>query len=200
MLAFKRVVFLLSMLVLLASCSGIPVSTDYEPERDYSGLKTFAWKEPAQKIILDPLLDNDLMNARIRRAVEARLIAQGYSIAKGDEGADFFITYNITSEEVLSVDSYYSYYGYYPCVRCYGYYGAGYYGGGPGPGLSVRQYTMGALLLDVIDPASQRLIWRGVGEKRIPNFKNPQERDLYIAEIVQAILMRFPPDKFSKAP
>jgi hypothetical protein len=192
---FKRVLSVVWVLMLLASCRGIPVSTDYEPERDYSALKTYAWKEPMRKIIIDPLLDNDLMSDRIHRQVDARLTVLGYSKASVDEGADFFITFNITSAEKISVDSYYGHYGYHSCWNCYG----GYDGFGRGRDLTVRQYTLGALMLDVIDPATERLIWRGVGEKRIPRFKTPQERDLYIAEIVQAILDRFPPEKFKAA-
>jgi hypothetical protein len=194
---FKRVFPVVSVLMLLAACGGIPVSTDYEPDRDYSSLKTYAWKEPMRKIIIDPLLDNDLMSDRIHREVDARLTALGYSKALADEGADFFITFNISSADKISVDSYYGYYGYHSCWNCYGYRGYGGYGGGRD--VRVRQYTLGALMLDVIDPASERLIWRGVGEKRIPKFKTPQERDLYIAEIVQAILDRFPPGKLTEA-
>lgn len=197
MSVFKRVLPMVLVLMLLAACGGIPVSTDYEPERDYSNLKTYAWKEPMRKIIIDPLLDNDLMNDRIHREVDARLAALGYSKAAADEGADFFITFNISSAEKISVDSYYGYYGYHSCWNCYGYRGYGGYGGGRD--VRVRQYTLGALMLDVVDPASERLIWRGVGEKRIPKFKTPQERDLYIAEIVQAILDHFPPEKFKVA-
>lgn len=193
----KRIFPVVSILLLLAACGGIPVSTDYEPGRDYSNLKTYAWKEPMRKIIIDPLLDNDLMSDRIHREVDARLTALGYSKASVDEGADFFITFNISSAEKISVDSYYGYYGYHSCWNCYGYRGYGGYGGAND--VRVRQYTLGALMLDVIDPASERLIWRGVGEKRIPKFKSPQERDLYIAEIVQAILERFPPGKFNQS-
>ena len=191
---FKRAFPVVSVLLLLAACGGIPVSTDYEPDRDYSSLKSYAWKEPMRKIIIDPLLDNDLMSDRIHREVDARLTALGYSKASIDEGADFFITFNISSAEKLSIDSYYGYYGYHSCWSCYGYGGFG-----RGRDVTVRQYTLGALMLDVIDPASERLIWRGVGEKRIPKFDTPQERDLYIAEIVQAILDRFPPGKFNQA-
>jgi hypothetical protein len=194
---FKRVFPVVSVLVLLAACGGIPVSTDYEPDRDYSSLKTYAWKAPMRKIIIEPLLDNDLMSARIHREVDARLTVLGYNKASADEGADFFITFNISSAEKISVDSYYGYYGYHSCWNCFGSRGYGGYGGGRD--VRVRQYTLGALMLDVIDPASERLIWRGVGEKRIPKFKTPQERDLYIAEIVQAILDRFPPEKFKQA-
>jgi hypothetical protein len=191
---FKRVISVAWMLMLLASCRGIPVSTDYEPERDYSALKTYAWKEPMRKIIIDPLLDTDLMSDRIHRAVEARLTALGFSKALADEGADFFITFNISSAERFSVNSFHSHFGYRSCWNC-----SGFGGFGGGQDITVRQYTLGALMLDVIDPASERLIWRGVGEKRIPRFKTPQERDLYIAEIVQAILDHFPPGKIIEA-
>ncbi len=196
MSVLKRSLLLLS--ALLVACTGIPVSTDYEPDRDYSGLKTYAWKEPMKKLIINPSVDNDLMSDRIHRSVSARLTALGFTEASGDEGADFFITYNISSEDRISVNSYYGYYGYHSCWNCYGY-GYGYGGYGGGRDISVRQYTVGALMIDVIDPASERLIWRGVGEKRIPKFKTPQERDLYIAEIVQAILDHFPPGKLTAA-
>jgi hypothetical protein len=188
---FKRVLSVVWMLMLLASCHGIPVSTDYEPERDYSVLKTYAWKEPMRKIIIDPMLDTDLMNDRIHRAVEARLTALGFSKALADEGADFFITFNISSAERFSVNSFHGQFGYHSCWNCSRF--------GRGGDITVRQFTLGALMLDVIDPASERLIWRGVGEKRIPRFKTPQERDLYIAEIVQAILDHFPPGKLIEA-
>ena len=195
MSGLKKIFLLLPLLALIAACTGIPVSTDYELDRDYSSLKTYAWKAPAHKIIIDPMVDNDLMTARIQRSIKAQLTAQGYVEATGEQSADFYVSYSISADQVISVDTYYGYYGYYPCIGCYGY-GYGY--GGPND-ITVRQYTVGALMIDVVDPASERLIWRGVGEKRIPTFKDPQERDLYIAEIVQAILARFPPNKFAKA-
>ncbi len=181
-----KLAVLLSMLS-LAACNGISVNTDYDVERDYNSLSTYAWLEPKQKLIVDPLVDNDLMNKRVRRAVESQLMALGFVKAEGDKGADFFITYHVSAETKLSVNSFHSSFGYYP--HCYGCYGYGY---GGGRDISVRQYKQGTFMLDVVDPASSELIWRGVGGRRL-NAGTPQERDAYVDEIVAAILAEFPP-------
>ena len=183
---------LLPLLLLVTACSSVRVTTDYEPERDYSRLQTYAWMDPIRKIIIDPRVDNDLMSARIRRSVESRLMAQGFIAAGEGEGADFFITYNINTEGRIRVDTHFNTFGYHSCRGCWNSSAWG-----SGRDVTVRQYTVGALMIDVVDPASQRLIWRGVGEKRMPRFETPQERDLYIAEMVQAILERFPPNRLA---
>ena len=174
--------------VSLVACTGITVNTDYDTERDFNSLSTYAWMEPKQKLIIDPLVDNDLMNKRVRRAVESQLAALGFVKAEGDKGADFFITYHVSAETKLSVNSFHSSYGYYPSCwnGCYGY-GAGY-----GRDVSVRQYKQGTFMLDVIAPASSELIWRGVAGQRLNN-GTPQERDAYVDKIVAAILLEFPP-------
>ena len=47
-------------------------------------------------------------------------------------------------------------------------------------------------MLDIIDPATSELIWRGVAGRRLST-GTPQERDAYVQEIVSAILAAFPP-------
>lgn len=173
-------------LVSLAACTGIKVTTDYDTSRDMVALKTYAWMVPKSKLILDPLVDNDLMNQRVRRSVEKQLRAQGFTKADSGEGADFFITYHVSSETKISVSSFHSHYGYYP----YGFgYGHGY---GHGNDVSVRQYKEGTFMLDVVDPASEKLVWRGIAGRRLST-GTPQERDVYVEEIVTAILAKFPP-------
>lgn len=179
---------LLLAMVSLTACTGVSVSADYDTERDFNRLSTYAWMEPKQKLVIDPLVDNDLMNKRVRRAVEGKLAALGFVKAEGEKGADFFITYHVSAETKLSVNSFHSNYGYYPsCWRgCYGY------GAGFGRDITVRQYKQGTFMLDVIEPASTELIWRGVAGKRLNN-GTPQERDTYVDEMVAAILAKFPP-------
>jgi hypothetical protein len=170
-----------------AACAGIQVTTDYDTSRQFSTLTTYAWMEPNKKLIIDPLVDNDLMYKRVQRSVEAELAALGFVKAEGDEGADFFITYHVSAETKLSVTSFHGSYGYYPCWGgCYGY------GYGHGRDISVRQYKQGTFMLDIIDPASSELIWRGVAGRRLSS-GTPQERDAYVQEIVSAILAAFPP-------
>ncbi len=182
-----KVALLLAMLS-LAACTSISVSTDYDTERDFNRLSTYAWMEPKQKLLVDPLVDNDLMNKRVRRAVEGQLASLGFVKAEGDKGADFFITYHVSAETKISVNSFHSSYGYYPSCwnGCYGY------GHGYGRDISVRQYKQGTFMLDVIEPASSELIWRGVAGQRLSS-GTPEERDLYVDNIVAAILAEFPP-------
>ena len=190
-LSMIKSAFIATLVLAVAGCAGISVSTDYDTSRDYGSLKTYAWMTPAKKLITDPLVDNDLMNKRVQRSVESELAALGYVKASGDEGADFFVTYHVSSEDKISVSSFHGHYGYYPCWRgCYGY---GY--GGRGSDISVRQYKQGTFMIDVVDPASRELMWRGVAGKRLSS-GTPEERNEYVRSIVTAILAKFPPTLF----
>ena len=176
-----------SLVVLLAACGGIAVNTDYDTSRDLSQLKTYAWLTPEKKLVVDPLVENDLMDRRVKRAVEQQLAAQGFRKASGDEGADFLVNYHVVAEDKLEVDTFYDNFGYYPCWGCY--YGHPRFGGRD---VTVRQYKQGTFMLDVVDPASKALIWRGVAGRKLNN-GTPAERDAYVNGIVTAILAKFPP-------
>lgn len=183
------VLVILSCSALLVACIGIPVATDYNTKHDFASVKTYAWLEPKQKLIIDPLVDNDLMAGRIRHAVEQQMAAKGLTKATGDTGADVFVSFHVSAKEKISVSSYHSNFGYYPY---YGYPYSGGYGYG-GPSVDVRQYTAGSFIIDVVDPASRHLLWRGVSERRLKEKGTPQERDLYVNETISAILAQFPP-------
>ncbi|MEE8059001.1 MAG: DUF4136 domain-containing protein [Pseudomonadales bacterium] len=187
-----KAVLMAMLLVVMAGCAAIRVTTDYDASRDYAALKTYAWLEPSKKLIVDPLVDNDLMNSRVRRSVESEMTVLGYVKARGDKGADFLISYHVSAEDKLSVSSFHSHFGYYPCWHgCFGY-GQGL---GHGSDISVRQYKQGTFMLDVVDLASNELMWRGVASKQL-NSGSPEERDDYVREIVAAILAKFPPTIF----
>ncbi|MEH6556634.1 MAG: DUF4136 domain-containing protein [Oceanicoccus sp.] len=179
------VVLLLMLAVSLAGCTGIPVSTDYDTSREFPSLSTYAWMVPKQKLVEDPTVDNDLMNNRVMRAVDSELFARGFEKASGDASADFLITYHVSAENRQSVSSFHGSYGYYPCWQnCYqvGFRNDTY----------IRYYKQGTFMIDVIDPASSALIWRGIAGRRL-TADTPQERDSYVNEIVAAILAEFPP-------
>lgn len=178
------------LLVLLSGCSTISVSTDYDTSRDFSTLKTFAWLAPKSKLVVDPLVDNDLMIKRIERSVELELQKLGYTRAEGDTGADFLITYHVSAEDKIKVSSWHTDFGYYPCWHP----GCVRYGVGYQPDVQVQQYKQGTFMLDVIDPASEQLMWRGVAGKRLSD-GTPAQRDEYVRAIVTAILAKFPPGR-----
>lgn len=189
----RRFCLLMLVVVGLSGCAGISVNTDYDTSRDFAALKHYAWLAPKTKPLIDPLVDNDLMDKRIQRAVEAELQKLGYVRAAGDIGADFLITYHVSAEDRIKVSSFHTNFGYYPCWHpgCVGY-GFGYQ-----PDVHVRQYKEGTFMLDVIDPASQQLMWRGVAGKQLTS-GTPQERDEYVRAIVTAILAKFPPGRVAQ--
>lgn len=192
---YKRVSLLIAgaALLLLGGCTTISVSTDYDTSRDFSSLKTYAWLAPKTRVVVDPLVDNDLMIKRIERSVELELQKLGYSRAEGDTSADFLITYYVSAEDKVKISSFHTNFGYYPCWHpgCVGY-GMGY-----SPDIQVQQYKQGTFMLDIIDPASEQLMWRGVAGKRLTS-GTPQERDDYVRAIVEAILAKFPPGREAK--
>ena len=57
----------------------------------------------------------------------------------------------------------------------------------------VDEYQQGSLIIDMIDPTSLELIWRGIGSKRLPESTDAAEMDKLVGEIVKSILVKFPP-------
>lgn len=174
----------------LGACTGVPVSTDYNTGYAFSAASSYAWLD-RESIASDPMVNNDLVEARVRRAVDDQLRARGLSEARSADQADLLVTYYVGQEDKLDVRTFRSHFGYYPCWHCYGAYG------GPGWGYDndvwVSEYTEGTLVIDIIDAESRKLVWHGVSERRLPGFSTPQQRDAYIRETVTAILGQFPP-------
>lgn len=176
--------------LVLAGCSSVPVSSDYNVEYSFDQARRYAWLEPRSEGA-DPRIQNDLVDARVRRAVDDQLRARGLSRADAPDQADLLVTYHMGQEEKLDVRTFRSHFGYYPCWHCYGpYWGPSW---GYGDDLWVTEYTQGTLVIDLIDARSRKLVWHGTAERRMPGFKTPADRDAWVRETVTAILERFPP-------
>lgn len=170
--------------IVLNACGAIPVSTDFNPEWHMPAAPVYAWMARPQNK-LDPMVDNDLMEARVHRAVDEQLAAKGFSLGASEGQANVLVTYHVGVEEKLDINTFHSSYGYYPCWHCWG--------GGYGTDVWVTQYTEGKLVIDVVDAQTKKLVWRGSASRRVPTFKTPQERDTYIRETVVAIFKQFTP-------
>ena len=169
----------------VSGCVGFQVTQDYDPATDFSGYRSWYWLPPSPSG--DPRVDNDLVDARIRRAVEAALSARGYRKTSKGEG-DFAVGYHVLIEGKTDVRTVNDYYGYGP--------GWGRYGGRIGSGRTetyVDQYEQGTLIIDVIDKGSMKLAWRGSTSARLQETSARQERTERVQEAVDAILAEFPP-------
>jgi hypothetical protein len=167
----------------LLACATIEVSSDWNPAADFSRLHTWAWLAQERPASGDPRLDSALLDARIRSAVESELGARGF--AKAEAGAaDFLVAYHVALERKLVATTIDDYYG-----------GVG-YRHWPRPGYSqtyVHEFEVGSLMLDVLDPRSRELIWRGTAQAEILPAATPEEREARVREGVRRILERFPP-------
>ncbi len=63
------------LLIGLASCSSVRVAADYDREANFDNYKTFAFFKPG----IDKAEINDIDKRRILRAIEAELMAKGYT-------------------------------------------------------------------------------------------------------------------------
>jgi hypothetical protein len=170
----KTILFLLT-LYLFSGCSSIQVQTDYDPKIDLKPLNTFVVLQRTQKDI-DTLTDD-----RITRALKEVFASKHYVNVKQKE-ADFFVIYHVDVQNKTRIDTDYQRMGIYP----YGY------GGVMIATTRPVDYEEGRLIIDIMNPKTKKIIWRGMAVDHIKTLKTPQERDAYIKKAVERILETFP--------
>jgi hypothetical protein len=181
-----RYIFVLALIAILASCSNVKVSQDYIPGYDFASLKTFAWKPNENDEY--GIKGNDLVDKRIRSAIETQLAAKSYTLVTSSD-PDFFVSYNLKVEQKLT-NSGAS--GSISIGRSsYGRYG----GVGMSTGSQVRAYDQGTLSIDFTAPLEDELIWRGVSAQAVDGDSSPDKSRVIINETVEKMLSQFPPEK-----
>ena len=176
----------LSIWLLSLGCSGLQVSQDYDVTADFSGLASFAWKSEVQAKTGDIRVDNPLLDARIRTAVERALTASGYRKVS-DAPPDFSIAYVYQIRRKVASDR----------VRTgvgFGFGSSGSFGSvGVSSGGGVSEIDEGMLVIDITDPDDGDLLWRGTGIRPLSRRSNPEQITADIDQTVDKILAQFPP-------
>ncbi|MDO7173996.1 DUF4136 domain-containing protein [Mariniflexile sp. AS56] len=169
----------LALLLVVTSCSSVRVATDYDKNANFSTYKTFAFFKTG----IDKAEINDLDKRRILRAIEAELLAKGFT--KSDN-PDLLISLFTKSNQ--RVDVYNNYWG----NRGWGW--GGYnspwgWGGFNQPNISTR--TEGVLYVDLIDANKKELVWQGMGTGYLT--QNMDKKEERIQEFVSKIMEKYPP-------
>jgi len=175
-------------LFLLAGCSTLTVKTDYEPQYDFSALKTYAWLE-GEAPSNDIRVNNSLIINRVVDAVNNDLQSKGYQLVEKDK-ADFYVNWFGGIENKIRRETINHYYG----GMGYGYGAWGY--GGYWPGYSQTydvEYQEGSLIIDIADSKDKQLIWRGTGQDYVEDNETPEKITAGINQTVTKILGTFPP-------
>jgi len=164
--------FLLLILMLsLTSCAPVPAEYDYDHDYSFWGMHRYAW-------IDTPLTEgglaanNNVVDRQIVREVNARLLAHGFEEVPADS-ADFLIAYHVGAKKRIFVDE------------------SGYYYREWGARFHDYRYHIGTLVLDVIDPESRRLVWRGWATEVVD--LGPEGLSERLDKAVDKLLANFPP-------
>ena len=126
----------------------------------------------------------DLVDQRFRRAVESELVSRGMEKTTSGQ-PDVFVGYQITLDDRVDYQTVNSYYG-----TGWGYRGV--YGGVGTSRTTSTQYTVGTLVIDVYDGRQRELVWRGSGEGKVNQARDPEEDQERINQVVTLILQDFP--------
>lgn len=163
----------LFFVLLMTSCTSVRVASDYDKATNFNAYKTFAF----YKTGIDKAEISDLDKRRILRAIEAELLAKGFT--KSDN-PDLLVSIFTKSREKVNVYN-----------NGFGPYG---YGWGWSPwywNTYSTSSTEGTLYIDLIDANKKELVWQGIGRGYLSqNMKQKEER---IKEFVTKIMEKYPP-------
>lgn len=181
---------IMGLLVLCGACASIRVNTDYNPAYDFTQLKTYSWLDTGTAPSSDARINNDIVVARVRAAVEKSLAAKGYTRVDGAT-ADFQVSWLGAINKKLRIDTidhFYSPYGYGALAR------DPYWGGGMRT-TTAREYEEGTLIIDILDPVHHTLVWRSAGTDRLEGSNDPAKANQDMDDAVATIMANFPPVK-----
>ncbi|WP_434086686.1 DUF4136 domain-containing protein [Shewanella mesophila] len=171
----KILILLISLVV--SACASQP-KQDYDTNYDFSQLKQFTTQSPQS--ITDPLSAR-----RIESAIEASLTAQGF--IRAIESPQFSVTYSFKVEDKpknsgLSIGL---------GTGSWGSSGGVSVGTSVGVPLGSNNDKIQLIQIDIIDIASNRLIWRGSDKFDFNN--GGEKKAIETQQTVSKILAQFPP-------
>ena len=170
------------MAAAVAGCSsGLRVITDFDPEADLTVYRTYQWAERREVAGTDARVDNDIIAARIRIAVDSVLQAKGFT--KVSAAPDFLVGWHAAIDRRINVTEMAAYYP----------YGWGRYGWRGPAGVRVDRWEEGTVLIDIVDAERGEVVWRGSGSAKLRDEKDAARRQEILTAAVAAILRDFPP-------
>lgn len=194
----RNYLFTLIALIFISGCSSLSLSTDYDKKIDFSNFKTYRWHADNEHNKASVVYLDHIMDQRLRSTIDEQLQSKQYTKASSNtEQVDFLINYSIVIEDRADIRTYNNYNGMYPGYTYragYGSYGRSVgFGYSSGSDTQVTHYKQGTLIIDIINPETDKLIWRGAADGRLPKGTDRKERDELAQEYVSKILSDFPP-------
>ncbi len=155
-----------------AGCSSIKVMQDYTPGTDFSAYRTFSLMSRAEaEARFGPSTTEPSVQLQIEEALQRELISRGLQPAVG-ASPDLTVVHHARRQQAVDKSTY---------GRTYTYSN----NGTAEPVPITKQVDEGALLVDLVDARTGRLVWRGEGKGK------PVRKNIDLA--AAAILAQYPP-------
>ena len=150
------------------------VSYDFDRSADFSKFKSYTWVRGTN-------LSDALNHNRIMRAVDAQLVARGFSKVETPANADVLVAYHASFDKNLQINGFSSGFG-------------GYRFGAMRTGTATaEEITVGTLAVDIVDATTKTIVWRGTATKEIDVKASPEKRDKNINRAAEKIFKNYPP-------
>ncbi|TYT26016.1 DUF4136 domain-containing protein [Luteimonas viscosa] len=175
----------LAVALLLAGCATGPrISTEADPEADFSRYRSFGFYSP---LAIEKEGYSSAASERMKAAARAQMEARGYVFTS--EQPDLWLNINAYAQQRTDVSSMPTVdYAYYYSYRARGYYVVPYWR----DRTDVYRYTEGTLNVDLVDAARNRLVWEGIAVGRVSRGKDPAERNARIDSTMAEIFAEYP--------
>jgi uncharacterized protein DUF4136 len=172
----------LGVAILLVACGGnVQVRTQAAPDASFAGRSTFRFlpmpRTSAGALpgdIIDPMVDNSITNRALRDEIRSGLESRGYRAAT-DGTADLEVAFYASATQALDIRTY-----------DYGYTWRRW----PREYTEVTPYERGTVIVDIVDPSTHELLWRGQGVAAVSS--DPNKFADAARKEVDAILKKFP--------
>lgn len=185
---------LLPALLMAACASGPPKPTvDHKQDYNFTQVKKIALYRTSNRVVGDnPLQLSDIQKSRIDTALAYALDNKGYQMVDDADQADLLLSWHLVTQHKTDVRTYqtptagvgygrYNRYSAYNCWSC----------APTRTEVSVRNYTQGTFIVDLIDPDMRKSVWRGVTQSRLKG--NASEDQGSYNAAATAMFASFPP-------
>ena len=173
-----------SLALLMVACASQPAlepTVDYKADYSFQQLASFSIlsrRTRAASTVIMSDMEVQRVNMAFRQALEKR----GLRFEEKAADADILVSWLLITEERTDVRGYDASAN-YQCWGC-----------GPAVSdISVRDYTQGTLIVDLIDPRLNQSIWRSVVQSRLNNSRELEGQQQRFNQVAERMLEGFPP-------
>lgn len=165
----RSTILFASLAFIYAACGpSISVSTDWDRSFSFGDLGTYAWVEQER-----PEGTSDPTAVRVQRGTDRVLEERGFRRDENDPS--FLVDYELGAEDRQRFVPYNQ-----------AVLGA--------RSTAKVEYTANTIVIDVLDPGSNEVVWHGSGETTPNSNATVEENSDLIRQVVEKILRDFPPD------